>query len=58
MARPTGRVQTRPTKAAIRSYYEMLKAAASKGDINAAGKLIELHHMDNQRESRNGTPAG
>lgn len=51
MARPKGRTNARPSKAAIKTYYEMLKAAAGQGDVNAAGKLIELHHLD----SRQGT---
>lgn len=40
--RPRGSRNTKPSKAAVANYYALLRQAADNGDINAAGKLIEL----------------
>lgn len=50
MARPKGSKQTRPTSKAIVGYYELLKSAADKGDVNAAAELIKIHHMTKQTQ--------
>lgn len=51
MPRPKGSTNHKPSKAAIDNYYRMLREAAQRGDINAAGKLIELHHLANRYPS-------
>ena len=37
-------------KKALRNYYAMLRSAADQGDLAAAGKLIELDHLEKQRQ--------
>ncbi|MBO6811715.1 MULTISPECIES: hypothetical protein [Marinobacter] len=49
MARTKGSTNVKPTKQALKSYYAMLRSAADQGDLMAAGKLIELHHMDSSK---------
>ncbi|WP_046080101.1 hypothetical protein [Halomonas sp. HG01] len=48
--RPRGSRNRKPSKTAIRNYYALLREAADKGDINAAGKLIELDILDTTRK--------
>ena len=50
MARTKGATNAKPSKKAIKSYYVMLRSAADQGDLAAAGKLIELDHMEKQRQ--------
>jgi len=50
MARTKGSTNAKPSKKAIKSYYAMLRSAADQGDLAAAGKLIELDHMEKQRQ--------
>lgn len=52
MSRPRGRKNTRPTQAEVSAYYQLLKSAASDGDVDAARHLIELHHMTNQSRTQ------
>lgn len=41
--RPAGSRNIRPSRAAIERYYRRLVAAADRGDVQAAGLLIDLH---------------
>lgn len=50
MARTKGATNAKPTKKALRNYYAMLRSAADQGDLAAAGKLIELDHLEKQRQ--------
>ena len=47
--RPAGSCNIKPSRESVRSYYALLRSAADGGDINAAGKLIELDLLERQR---------
>lgn len=47
MPRAKGSRNTKPTRAAIATYYAMLRSAADEGDVAAAAELIKLHHLTN-----------
>lgn len=40
--RPAGHRNYKPTAKEVAGYYQLLKGAADKGDLDAAAKLIEL----------------
>jgi len=50
--RPRGSRNTKPSKAAVANYYALLRQAADAGDINAAGKLIELDLLDRKETAQ------
>ena len=56
MSRPKGRRNIKPTKAEIGGYFALLRNAADKGDVTAAGWLcqLDLHsrHCSEQREQK------
>lgn len=56
MARPKGKPNAKPTRAAIDGYYRMLKAAAAKGETLAAGMLVLndtlTSHLEKERSDR------
>lgn len=47
--RPAGSCNLKPSRESVRNYYALLRSAADQGDINAAGKLIELDLLDRKR---------
>lgn len=49
MARTKGATNAKPTKKALRNYYAMLRSAADQGNLEAAGKLIELRLLENSK---------
>lgn len=49
--RPAGSCNSRPSRESVRNYYALLRSAADQGDINAAGKLIELDLLNQQKET-------
>lgn len=49
--RPKGAKNAKPTRQAIAGYYGLLRNAADNGDINAAGKLLELDLIE-QRHAK------
>ena len=50
MAHTKGATNAKPSKKALKTYYAMLRSAADQGDLAAAGKLIELDHLEKQRQ--------
>ena len=49
--RPKGSRNAKPSQKSISGYYKLLRSAADQGDINAAGKLIELDLLNQQKET-------
>lgn len=56
MPRTKGSRNIKPTKTAIANYYALLRSAADKGDVTAAGWLCQLdqhsRHCSEQRENK------
>lgn len=46
--RPKGRRNTKPSRRDVADYYALLREAADRGDVVAAGKLIELDLLKRQ----------
>lgn len=42
MSKPSRGRQTKPTRAEVAAYYELLRTKASKGDVQASAALIAL----------------
>jgi len=48
--RPKGVRNLKPSQEAVRSYYRLLQTKADQGDTTAAGWLLQLNMIDQQKK--------